>query len=461
MVAHILLVGLNHTTAPICLREKLAINGASLHSALSQLRRINGRGGAALHEGIVLSTCNRLEVYTVCDDIEGGYNAIVEFLCLNRQLAAEEFVAALYRKRDFEAARHLMRVACGLDSMVMGEPQILGQVTAAYQAALAGRSCGAVLSTLFRYAIRAGKRAHSETAISRNAVTVPSVAAMLAEQVVGGLKGRVVLVMGAGEMGELAVRTMISRGANSIIVANRTYDRALALARELGGEAMTFERQIEALTRADIVLTATDAPHVILTRDKVAQAMTHRPERPLVIIDIAVPRDTEPSVAEVPGVRLFDLDDLQSVANEHLEARQREIPRVETIAAEEAQAFMCWFETLEVVPTISDLRQWAEEVKTAELEKALRRLGRLSEREREVVRALAHRLMNKFLHRPTVQLKQYALEGQGHHYAGAVRDLFSLGVRDCETLEQEDEIEVRRSYDGPYGQDDVDFGHTS
>ncbi|MGQ9502241.1 MAG: glutamyl-tRNA reductase [Anaerolineae bacterium] len=438
MATHILLVGLNHTTASICLRERLTINGASLHSALSQLRRVNGREGTALYESIVLSTCNRLEVYTVCDDTEGGYHAIVEFLCLNRQLAAEEFVAALYRKQDVEAVRHLMRVACGLDSMVMGEPQILGQVTAAYQAALARRSCGAVLSTLFRHAIRAGKRAHSETAISRNAVTVPSVAAMLAEQVVGGLKGRVVLVMGAGEMGELAVRTMISRGANSIIVANRTYDRALALARELGGEAMTFERQIEALIRADIVITATDAPHVIVTRDKVAQAMAHRPERPLVIVDIAVPRDTDPAVAEIPGVRLFDIDDLQSVANGNLEARQQEIPHVEAIAAEEAQAFMCWFETLEVTPTISDLRQWAEGVKAVELEKALRRLRHLDAREREVVCILAHRLMNKFLHRPMVQLKQYALEGQGHHYASVVRDLFGLGLRGCETSEQEE-----------------------
>jgi glutamyl-tRNA reductase len=322
--------------------------------------------------------------------------------------------------------------------MVMGEPQILGQVTAAYQAALAGRSCGAVLNTLFRQAIRAGKRAHAETAISRHAVTVPSVAATLAEQVVGGLQGRVVLVMGAGEMGELAVRTLISRGAASIIVANRTYDRALALARELGGDAMTFERQLEALIRADIVITATDAPHVILTHDKVAQAMAHRPERPLVIVDIAVPRDTEPAVAEVPGVRLFDIDDLQSVANENLEARQREIPRVEAIAAEEAQAFVCWFETLEVVPTISDLRRWAEEVKAVELDRALRRLRHLDERERKVIRVLAHRLMNKLLHPPTVQLKQRALEGRGHHYASAIRDLFGLGLRGCEISDQEE-----------------------
>lgn len=438
MATHILLVGLNHTTASVCLREKLAINGASLHTALSQLHRVNGRAGAALHEGVILSTCNRLEVYTVCDDVESGYHAVVEFLCMNRQLAAEEFVAALYRKRDAEAVHHLMRVACGLDSMVMGEPQILGQVTAAYQAALAGRSCGAVLNALFRQAIRAGKRAHAETAISRHAVTVPSVAATLAEQVVGGLQGRVVLVMGAGEMGELAVRTLISRGAASIIVANRTYDRALALARELGGDAMTFERQLEALIRADIVITATDAPHVILTRDKVAQAMAHRPERPLVIVDIAVPRDTEPAVAEVPGVRLFDIDDLQSVANENLEARQREIPRVEAIAAEETQAFVCWFETLEVVPTISDLRRWAEEVKVVELDRALRRLRHLDEREREVIRVLAHRLVNKLLHPPTVQLKRHALEGRGHHYASAIRDLFGLGLRGCEISDQEE-----------------------
>jgi glutamyl-tRNA reductase len=446
---HILLMGLNHTTAPIDLRERLAINSTCLNDALAQLcqrefppeqsgrtdtvpaRESNGCRTARLHEGVILSTCNRLEVYAICEDVERGYESLLRFICHNREMNARDFSHTMYRKSGSDAVRHLMRVACGLDSMVTGEPQVLGQVTDAYHAALVQGTAGPVLSALFKRAIRAGKRTHTETAISEHATSVPSVAARLAERVTGGLRGRIVLVMGAGEMGEIAARALMTRGATGIIVANRTYDRALALARELGGEAMTFDRQIEALARADIVLTTTDAPHVVLTHEKVAAAMAQRPERPMVIVDIAVPRDTDPAVANIPGVCLYDIDDLRSVVNGNLEARQQEMPQAEAIAAQEAQEFMCWFETLEVVPTIADLRGWAQTVKAQELARALRRLDHLNEREREVVRALAHGLVNKLLHEPTVQLKQRAMRGDGHLYAEVVRELFALEGHGC------------------------------
>lgn len=427
----VLLVGVSHATAPVCLRERLSINGTRLQDALSRLCQTNGHCVAPLHEGVILSTCNRLEVYAVSDAVTGGYQSIINFLCLDRQLPAEEFEQALYCRSGADAVRHLMRVVCSLDSMVVGEPQVLGQVTAAYSTALAQRVVGPVLNTLFQRAICAGKRARTETNISQYAVSVPSVAAMLAERVTGGLEGKTVLVMGAGEMGELAARTLMSRGATGVIVANRTYERAAQLARQLGGEAMTFERQHEALARADIVITTTDAPHVIVTPEKVTAAMAARPDRPMVIVDIAVPRDTDPAVAEIPGVRLFDIDDLQTVASANLEARQRETPCVEAIAAFETHDFMCWFDTLDVVPTIADLRKWAETVKADELNRALRRLGNLNEEEREVVRAMAHGLVGKFLHAPTVRLKEHAVEGDGRLYAGVLRDLFGLGVRDC------------------------------
>jgi glutamyl-tRNA reductase len=229
-------------------------------------------------------------------------------------------------------------------------------------------------------------------------------------------------------MGQIAARTLMARGASGIIVANRTYDRALVLARELKGEAMTFDRQAEALARADIVVTATEAPHVIVTPEKVTAAMAQRPERSMVIIDIAVPRDTAPAVADIAGVRLFDIDDLRDVVNGNLAAREREIPRVEAVAAEETTAFMSWFRALGVIPTIADLRRRAEAVKAQELDKALRRLGDLGEREQEVVRALAHGLVNKLLHEPTVRLKQYALQGDGYLYTDVVRDLFGLEI---------------------------------
>jgi len=237
-----------------------------------------------------------------------------------------------------------------------------------------------------------------------------------------------VLVLGAGEMGQIAARALASRGASSIIVANRTYDRGLMLARELDGEAMTFERLGEALTRADIVVTATDAPHVILTPQKVATAMAQRPERPMLIIDIAVPRDTDPAASGVPGVRLFDIDDLRVAVNDNLSAREREIPRVEDIAAQEATAFVAWFHALDVIPTIVDLRKHAEEVTAQELDKALRRLGDIGEREQRIVRALAQGLSNKLLHEPTVRLKQHAARGNGYRYTDAVRELFGLEI---------------------------------
>jgi glutamyl-tRNA reductase len=398
---------------------------------LAHFGQANGQGPTLLPEAIILSTCNRLEVYAVSTDVQRGYHTLVHFLASSRHLQVEEFQQALYLKADREAVSHLTQVACGLDSMIVGEPQILGQVTAAYQAALSQRASGAVLNTLFRHAIRAGKRAHTETAISQYAVSVPSAAANLAEQLVGGLTGRVVLVMGAGEMGEIAARTLMARGASGIIVANRTYDRALTLARQFKGEAMTFERQAEALARADIVITATNAPHIIVTPEKVAQAMTERPQRPMVIIDIAVPRDTDPAVADIPGVRLFDIDDLHAVVSDNLEARQREIPRVAQIAAEETEAFMRWFCALDVVPTIAQLRRRAEDIKQRELDKALRRLSGLDERERRLVCALANGLVNKLLHEPIVRLKQRASQGDGYPYTSMVHELFGLELDGC------------------------------
>jgi glutamyl-tRNA reductase len=427
--SHILLIGVNHTTAPIALRERLAIGGTELTDELTRFGKSNGHGPTLLPEGVILSTCNRLEIYAVTDDIRHGRETLIQFLSQNRQVPVEEFADSLYIKSDAEAVSHLARVACGLDSMVVGEPQILGQVTDAYQAALGRHATGPVLNTLFRYAIQAGKRARTETAISQCATSVPSAAATLAEEEMGSLDGRVVLVMGAGDMGQIAARTLMARGASGIIVANRTYDRALRLAREFNGEAMTFDRQAEALARADIVITATDAPHILVTPQKVMKAMAHRSQRSMLIIDIAVPRDTDPAVADIPGIRLFDIDDLQDVVNGNLEARQREIPRVEAIATEEATNFMTWFHALDVVPTIADLRQRAEAIKAQELDKALRRLGDLSDREQETVRALAHGLVNKLLHEPTVRLKQCAAQGDGYLYTGVVRELFDLEIK--------------------------------
>jgi glutamyl-tRNA reductase len=423
---HVLLVGVNHSTAPVALRERLAISKTALTDILTRFGQSNGRDSALLPEAVILSTCNRLEIYAVAVDIQQGHETLIHFLSQNRNVPVKEFADSLYIKSDAEAVTHLTQVACGLDSMVVGEPQILGQVADAYRMALGRQATGPVLNTLFRYAIQAGKRARTETVISKYATSVPSAAAALAEQKMEHLSSQVVLVMGAGEMGQIAARSLAARGASSIIVANRTYDRGLALARELNGEIMTFDRQAEALARADIVITATDAPHIIVTPEKVRAAMARRPERPMLIIDIAVPRDTAPAVADIPGVRLFDIDDLRDVVNGNLAAREREIPSVEAIAAEEAQGFMTWFHALGVIPTITDLRRRAEAVKRQELDKALRRLGDVGDREREIVCALAHGLVNKLLHEPTICLKQHAAQGDDYLYTDVVRELFGL-----------------------------------
>ena len=431
MSIHIVLIGLNHTTAPLALRERLAIGDSALSDALAHFDQSSRHNSHPVSEVIILSTCNRLEVYAVSNGIIEGYETLVQFLSQSRQLAAEEFSDTLYFKADMEAVGHLMRVACGLDSMIVGEPQILGQVTAAYGTALSQRATGPVLNTLFQHATRAGKRAHTETAIGQYAASVPSAAATLAERIMNGLEGRVVLVVGAGEMAEIAARALMERGASSIIVANRTYERGLALARRFNGEATTLERLAEALARADVVITATDAPDVVVTREKAAAAMAQRPERPMIILDIALPRDTEPIVACVPGIRLFDIDDMREAVSDNIEARQKETPSVDAIASEETEAFSRWFCTLDVVPTITDLRDRAEDIESQELEKALRRLRNLSERDRGVVRALAHGLVNKLLHEPTVRLKQRAIQGDSPRYAEVVRELFGLETASC------------------------------
>jgi glutamyl-tRNA reductase len=423
---HILLIGANHTSAPVALRERLAISGNALSDALSRFGQTNGHGPTLLPEGIILSTCNRLEIYAVAEDLDRGHAALVEFLSQNRGVTVDEFAPSIYVKFDADAVIHLARVACGLDSLVVGEPQILGQVTAAYQAALSQCATGPVLNALFQHAIQAGKRAHTETPIGQNATSVPSAAAILADQALNGLSGREVLVLGAGEMGHAAARALLGRGVSGIVVANRTYERALKLACELGGEAIAWERRGEGLARADIVITATNAPQAVLTPELVAAAMAQRPARPLFIVDIAVPRDADPAVAAIPGVHLFDIDDLECVVKDNIEARQQAIPHVEAIADAEASAFLSWFRALEATPTITDLRQRAEALKEQELDKALRRLGNLSDQERAVVQVLAHRLVNKLLHEPTIRLKYHAAQGDGTLYAGVVRELFGL-----------------------------------
>jgi glutamyl-tRNA reductase len=425
---HILCLGLNHHTAPVELRERLTFSPTALKAALARWGCGDGARPAGTAEGAILSTCNRLEVYAVAHDVEAA-DGLRAFLAEARRLSAD-LSLPFYTYVDEMAVQHLFRVAAGLDSMILGEPQILGQVLEAYEAARGQGAAGPVLAALFRRAAHAGKRARTETAISHSAATVSSVAVALAGQVFGSLSGCSVLVLGAGEMAELAARALIVRGAPPPTVVNRSFERARELAETWGGEALSFEWLGEALARADIVIAATAAPHVIVDVPRVEAALAARGDRPLFLIDIAVPRNVDAAVGRLPGVHLYNIDDLEALVEDHLNGRRREIPRVEEIVAEEVGEFMAWFKALDVVPIIAELRQRSEEVRQAEVARALRRLGDVSERERQIIEMMSQSLVNKLLHAPTERLKVEAGNGQAVLYAEVARALFNLAGKE-------------------------------
>lgn len=422
----ILLIGLSHKTAPVEVREKLAFTHTMLRSALTHFDHTHPQAHLEdVREGVILSTCNRLEVYTLVRDPEVAEQAIVDFLSRACSVSADLFREHLYISSDEAAVRHLFRVASGLDSMVLGEPQILGQITEAYEAALSQGAAGTVLSALFRAAIHTGKRARTETAISVNPASISSVAAALANQLLGDLSECQVLLIGAGEMGAIAVRALQRRGVSKVVVANRTYKNAEQLAKAWDGQAITFQQLPEALAAADIVISSTGAPHTILNRELLEPAMAERSDRPLFMIDIAVPRDIDPNVTELPQVHLCDIDDLQSQAADNVRERAEEIPHVEVIVAKELAGFLDWLASLDVVATITDLRRQIEELRQRELDRLFHRLD-LSEHDRELIATMSHRLVNKILHEPTLRLKQEAANGNGAIYISTMRQLFLL-----------------------------------
>jgi glutamyl-tRNA reductase len=426
----IIQVGLSHRTAPVDIREQLAISEPGLPSALRTLRPSNGDGPGYALEGAILSTCNRLEVYAVVDCADGGQRAIGEVLARVSGASQDLFDPYLQTRVDKAAAAHLCEVACGLDSLVLGESQIQGQVAQAYQAALSSEAAGTVISALFRTALRAGKRARTETAINEHATSISHVAVELATQIFDDLSRRRALLIGAGEMAELAAKNLIDNGVGGLLVVNRSPGRAASLASQFGGEALGWDRLNQALCQADIVISSTAAPHAILHPDAVAAAMHMRRNRPLFVIDIAVPRDVEPAVGQISNVFLYDIDDLNQVVEANLAQRRHQVPRVQAIVREEVADFLAWFHARDVVPTIVDLRQRVEQIRETELEWALQKLDGLSDHERGVVLSFSRRLVNKILHQPTVRLKERANSREAYQYAEAVRELF--GIEDCE-----------------------------
>jgi len=419
---HILSLGLNHATAPVPLRERLAFSEEQIRASLARLSC--GHINSSLAELIILSTCNRIEIYAASDQM--AFAELEAFLSDAHSMDFHELHPYVYRFQDMETVDHLFTVAAGLDSLVIGEPQILGQVTKALELARGQSAAGPMLNRLFQAAIHAGKRARTETAISRNPASVSSLAASVAERTLGHIKTAYVAVLGAGEMAELTVEALRKRGVEKIRVVNRTLERAQALAGRWGAESATYEFLQQALHEADILISSTSAPHIVVDAKMVSDVMQSRVDRPLVLIDIALPRDIDPDVSKIPHVKLFDIDGLNAQLEDSLTCRMDEVPHVKRILEEELFEFEEYLKSLEMLPIIADIRQQAEAIRAAELEKTLRRLPDLTEAERARIEALTQSLVKKLLDAPTRRLRAESSCPHAPEYAAVARTLFGL-----------------------------------
>ncbi|NUQ01541.1 MAG: glutamyl-tRNA reductase [Armatimonadetes bacterium] len=418
---HIVAAGLNHRTAPIEVRERVNFPARDLSLALHALRE-----RPAVAEAAILSTCNRAELYAASPEPEAAVAEIARFLGEFHQLEPQTIDPHFYHFEDADAARHLFRVAAGLDSMILGEGQILGQVKSAFQRAVEAGTTRSFLNELFQRSLYVGKRARTETGIHRGAVSISSAAVELARNVFGELRGRQALVIGAGEMSEQTLKHLVDHGVDSVVVANRTYQRAVELAERYQGEAVTFEGWNQHLRTADIMVSSSAAPHPIVTVELLREHLAARRGRPLFIVDIAVPRDVEAAVAELPNVYLFDIDDLSGVADRYRQERAREVVQVEALVETETNRFVNWLDSRGALPLVVELRERVEAVRDAELDRWLKRLPDLEPGEQEVVRQMMRSFSNKLLHGPLTQIREQAGRDDELEHAEWVRRLFHL-----------------------------------
>jgi glutamyl-tRNA reductase len=420
-VSELLAIGISYKTAPVGLRERVALPEGRAASALRELVSTEG-----IDEAVALSTCNRTELYlAVGDDVEAE-TAALGILARQADMRPTELVSHLYSLRNEQAARHLFRVTAGLDAMIVGEAEIQGQVKRAYELALVENTTSAFMNRLFREALAAGKLVRTETRVGAGSVSVSSVAVQLAQETLGDLTGRRVVVIGAGETGELTARELTERGVQSIFVANRHYDRAIGLAQRFGGKAIRFDLLPSELEQADIVVSSTGSPHHIVERDGLASVMAARAGRPLLLIDIAVPRDIDPSVASLEGVFLRDIDDLQRVVERSLSGRDAEYRRAEALLEHELDRFQRWLKTLDVVPTIAALHERGESIARQVLAENSGRWESLTEQDQERLGLLAATIVKRLLQEPTLRLKSRGSEPRTYAYVQALRELFGL-----------------------------------
>lgn len=418
----VLVLGLNYRRAPLTLRERLAFTGREVADSLRTIKDF-------VPEGVILSTCHRVEIYAAAPDAEAAAAKLKVFWSKQSRVLPPDFEPYLYQLTGRDAEEHLFVVACGLDSAIVGESQILGQVREALRMGLAHRSTGPVLSTLFQRAITAGKRARTETSIGRNAASIGSAAVDLARQTFGDLTSARVLLVGAGKMGELAARNLMDKGAAEIAVIGRSVERAQRLALQCGSHAALTGLE-EGLRDCDIAITCTSAPHHVILAEMVERVLKARNGRPLLLIDIAVPRDVEPEAGEVKGVSLRNIDDLESVVTANVRSRLAESAKVAPIIRDELDGFERWLAARTVVPTIRALRRRAEAIRQSELARTSAVLSRLPEPDRRRIEALTLAMQKKLLHRAITLLRSRAAEGDGYATAQAIRHLFSLDTAD-------------------------------
>ena len=415
---NIQLIGVNHRTAPVEVRERFAVPEKSLPEALQALVSHPG-----ISEGLIVSTCNRVEVLA---GLNNGSCDLREFLCRYFHIDREEFDSYTYEFREKEAIRHLFRVTSSLDSMVVGEPQILGQVKEAYAVARAMGAVHSELDALLTRSFAVAKKVRNETAIATSAVSIASVAVDLAKKIFGDLKGKSVYLVGAGKMCELAARHLLANGAASIFVANRTYERAVNLAAKFKGQAIRFEDLYSTIDKADIVISSTGAPHAIFRKEHGEQFMARRKNRPMFFIDIAVPRDVDPALNDIDGLFVYDIDDLQQVVASHVADRKREAVHAEEIVSQEVERFHEKLQQHDVVPTILSLQEYLENIRQAEIDRHRGKFGEITPQQEAAIDALTRAMINKIMHTPIVALKTAAKSPEAETVVHLIRRMFNL-----------------------------------
>lgn len=420
-------VGLNHKTAPLAIREKLDFSKKRLFDALTMLKKEQ-----CIQEVIILSTCNRMEIYAETTTEMEGIANIIEFLSRYHQLPRQGFVPYLYVFEEHDVAQHLFKVASSLDSMVVGEPQILGQIRDAYEAGLKAETTGPFLDNLFQKAFLVGKRVRSETWIARGAVSISFAAVELAKKIFGSLKGKTVLIIGAGEMSEETAKHLITNKVTTILATNRTYQKAVELAQRFKGQAIKFDQIHYVLTQADIVISSTSSPHLIINRDDILRLMQDRKNKPIFFIDIALPRDIDPDVASIDNVYLYNIDDLQQVVTSNLKQRQKEIAKCEVIIEQELKRFCDWLNFRELTPIIQALKDKIQGIRQDELKRFFLYHKSIQENEKRHIEAIADRLTARFLKEPVIALKKYTnargatSQEINPNYGQALSELFGL-----------------------------------